>query len=95
MTSNVADRFLLREYRLGLCYALTCGLFGVGWLYDLFRLKRLVRESNAALAKRASALTEGDRLAVEREQSDELQDKSLLTAYMYALPCAGLVGMHR
>ena len=39
-------RFYLGKIGSGLLYLLTGGIFGVGWLYDLFTLPMQVREAN-------------------------------------------------
>lgn len=41
-----AHYFYLRRRRWGYLYLFTVGLFGVGWLIDLFRLKSLVSRFN-------------------------------------------------
>nr|XP_022309921.1 uncharacterized protein LOC111115461 [Crassostrea virginica] len=38
--------FYLKRYRWGIVYALTLGLFGVGWVVDAFRIPHLVRQLN-------------------------------------------------
>ncbi|HUX12471.1 MAG TPA: TM2 domain-containing protein [Spirochaetia bacterium] len=57
------QRFYLGKPGTGILYLLTCGLFGIGTIYDLFTLPRQVRE--AQLYDRLNAaLAEGDRARV-------------------------------
>ena len=41
-----AHRFYLGRMGTGLVYLFTGGVFGLGWLVDMFRIPSLVRESN-------------------------------------------------
>lgn len=41
-------RFYLRKVLTGVLYLLTGGLFGVGWLYDLWTLNEQINEFNRA-----------------------------------------------
>ena len=41
-----AHRFYLGDNTKGLLYLFTFGLFGIGWLTDLFILRRLVAQRN-------------------------------------------------
>lgn len=71
--------FYLRNKSLGFLYFFTCGLFGLGWLVDLFRLHSVVRKTNA---KHRSGL-------------DKFEDYSLLMAYTFNLfPITGILGGH-
>jgi TM2 domain-containing membrane protein YozV len=54
-----AHRFYLRKMRTGIAYALTSGLFLVGWIYDLCTLARQVREVNAKAVGGRSETREG------------------------------------
>lgn len=64
---------------MGFLYFFTCGLFGLGWLVDLFRLHSVVRKTNA---KHRSGL-------------DKFEDYSLLMAYTFNLfPITGILGGH-
>ena len=40
-----AHHYYLDNVKLGLIYTFTVGIFGIGWLVDLFRMKQLVRKS--------------------------------------------------
>lgn len=71
--------FYLRNRSLGFLYLSTCGLFGIGWLVDLFRLYSVVRKTNA---KHRSGL-------------DRFEENSLLVAYTFNLfPLTGVLGGH-
>ena len=48
-------RFYLGQIGMGLLYALTCGLFFVGALVDLLRIKSLVEGVNHAKAREVAA----------------------------------------
>lgn len=41
-----AHHYYLGNYILGILYTCTCGIFTIGWIVDLFRMKDLVRASN-------------------------------------------------
>ncbi|XP_052796946.1 uncharacterized protein LOC128229224 isoform X2 [Mya arenaria] len=40
-----AYHYYLGNVQLGLIYTFTCGIFGIGWLMDLFRMPKLVRKA--------------------------------------------------
>jgi len=42
-------RFYLNRYGTGLLYLVTAGLFGLGWLVDLFLIPEMVDEANKEL----------------------------------------------
>ena len=42
-----AHHFYLGRKRCGILYACTLGLLGIGWLYDLVRMRWLVRHVNS------------------------------------------------
>lgn len=70
---------LPEEQKLGFPLFFHIGLFGLGWLVDLFRLYSLVRKTNA---KHRSGL-------------DKFEDHSLLMAYTFNLfPITGILGGH-
>lgn len=39
--------YYLRRYLWGIAYTLTVGCFGIGWIFDWFRLSSLVEQANA------------------------------------------------
>lgn len=41
-----AYHYYLGNYALGITHTLTLGIFGIGWIVDLFRMKKLVKASN-------------------------------------------------
>ncbi|XP_063438529.1 uncharacterized protein LOC134719470 [Mytilus trossulus] len=43
-----AHHFYLNRWFMGVVYLLTFGIFGVGWIIDLFRIRSLVEEENDA-----------------------------------------------
>lgn len=43
-------RFFMEKHISGLIYLLTGGLFGIGWLYDLFTLNEQISEINSQRA---------------------------------------------
>lgn len=47
-----AHHFYMQQYWKGLLYMCTFGLLGVGWIFDLFFMPKLVRDVNAARKKR-------------------------------------------
>jgi TM2 domain-containing membrane protein YozV len=51
-----AHRFYLGKIGTGFLYLFTCGLFGIGWVYDLFTLGAQVREANLRLSYRSAIL---------------------------------------
>lgn len=42
-----AYHYYFGNWKLGLIYTFTVGIFGIGWLVDLFRMKQLVRKAGA------------------------------------------------
>lgn len=48
-----AYHYYLGNWRLGLIYTFTLGLFGIGWIVDLFRMKKLVRSAKSGIDKRS------------------------------------------
>ncbi|XP_064596528.1 uncharacterized protein LOC135463141 [Liolophura sinensis] len=70
--------FYLRNYKLAIVYLLTVGIFGIGWLVDLFRIPSLVRESNRKQAREPETITE----------------KGKCVSYALGLPPLGLLGAH-
>ncbi len=71
--------FYLGRYGFGFLYLFTFGLFGLGWLADLFRMNHLVKRSNK------------ERKDVFDYESDALYVDD---AYILALPPLGLFGAH-
>jgi TM2 domain-containing membrane protein YozV len=51
-------RFYLGQPLFGFLYAFTCGLFVVGWLLDLIRLPRMVKEYNWRLEQSLMSRTQ-------------------------------------
>lgn len=66
-----AHHFYLGNKHLGILYVLTFGVFTMGWIIDLFRMKHLVKAHN-----------------------DHVEEKSIGTAYILALPPLGIFGAH-
>ena len=48
-----AYHYYLGNWRLGLIYTFTIGIFGIGWIVDLFRMKKLVKAAKTGLNKRS------------------------------------------
>ncbi|CAD5112164.1 DgyrCDS1399 [Dimorphilus gyrociliatus] len=46
--------YYLRRYGWGVAYTCTFGCFGVGWIFDLFRLSKLVHQVNARAKQKKS-----------------------------------------
>ncbi|HOV63176.1 MAG TPA: TM2 domain-containing protein [Spirochaetia bacterium] len=78
-----AHRFYLGKIGSGFLYLCTGGLFGIGWLYDLFTLPSQVREANLRLAyhsaifgdgmlKKGSRYPDSDERQAEKRKSIEL-----------------------
>lgn len=72
--------FYLRNYKWAVLYLFTVGIFGIGWLVDLFRIPRLVEESNRKfeMAREAETVTR----------------RSNCAAYALSFPPLGLLGAH-
>lgn len=43
-----AHHFYLNRWFMGVVYLLTFGIFGVGWIIDLFRIRSMVEDENEA-----------------------------------------------
>ena len=48
-----AYHYYLGNWPLGLIYTFTIGIFGIGWIVDLFRMKKLVKAAKTGLNKRS------------------------------------------
>lgn len=71
--------FYLKRYGFGVLYFFTGGLLGIGWIVDMFRLPRLVRQTNRMLNNPAD---------------DDFRRLSLCDAYLLWFPL-GLLGFHQ
>src|SRR6218665_2104757 len=72
--------YYLRNWAWGVAYTLTGGLFGIGWLVDVFRIPSMVRSTNKKL---------------ELERRNQLpRVVSLCDAYCLGATPAGLFGAH-
>jgi TM2 domain-containing membrane protein YozV len=75
-------RFYLGKIGSGLLYFFTGGLFFIGTLTDVFRIPRLVREANYALALEKALLSDTVRIEknVPKEKKDSVEKVILKTA---------------
>ncbi|XP_063959227.1 uncharacterized protein LOC135154915 [Lytechinus pictus] len=73
----------------GLLYTATLGFFGIGWLIDWFRLPSIVESVRRIRREEAE-----NGYVLYAVPFGELEERSLMNAYLYAIPPWGLFGMH-
>ncbi|RDD45937.1 TM2 domain-containing protein [Trichoplax sp. H2] len=75
-------QFYLGRKGFGTAYSFTCGMFGIGWLYDIFRMPKLVADAN----ERAIELEKCPE-AIHKKQIKHLDDA-------YLTWVLGILGAH-
>lgn len=71
----------------GLLYTSTLGFFGIGWIVDWFRLPSLVEAARKIRREEAE-----NGFALYAVPYGELQERSVVSAYLYSIPPWGLFG---
>jgi hypothetical protein len=73
--------FYLEKPRLGMVYLFTGGLFGIGWLIDIFRMPLLVAMTNKKLEECARRTNEVSQRVGDNRDCIIVTDTSKVAAY--------------